>query len=142
MKISIEHFKDNTDGSTTVIVDTDAEANEFLLRYGIVAALEDAIAKSKSEYTPEEKPAERVRIEHMKAELSSMKELLATYDEELRIANEELGKKHLEPLSEERIFALYRHSMDWRIFARDIEREHGIGVKELEVVDDADWTDE
>jgi hypothetical protein len=54
MKIEIEHYKDNDDGSCTVMLNTDNEANEFLLKYGLISALKDAINVSKAECTPRE----------------------------------------------------------------------------------------
>ena len=56
-----------------------------------------------------------------------MGELLAIYDEQLKAANELIVRLQREPLSEERLVALYRRSMDWRQFARDVEKEHGVG---------------
>ena len=82
MKIEVTHFKDNPDGSATVIVDTDAEANEFLLKYGLVSALQDAIEKSRAEYTP----VLDAEIEHdmMKSEIYEMRKILAVQDEKIR----------------------------------------------------------
>ena len=96
MKIEVTHFKDNPDGSATVIVNTDAEANEFLLKYGLVSALQDAIEKSKAEYTPvfeedtpvseEDTPVPDAEIEHdmMKSEIYEMRKILAVQDEKIR----------------------------------------------------------
>ena len=89
MNIKVTHFKDNPDGSATVIVDTDAEANEFLLKYGLVCALQDAIEKSKAEYTPvfeEDTPVPDAEIEHdmMKSEIYEMRKILAVQDEKIR----------------------------------------------------------
>ena len=90
MKIEVTHFKDNPDGSATIIVNTDAEANEFLLKYGLVSALQDAIEKSKAEYTPvlteEDTPVSDAEIEHdmMKSEIYEMRKILAVQDEKIR----------------------------------------------------------
>jgi hypothetical protein len=86
MKIEVTQIKQNDDGSATVIVDTDAEANEFLLKYGIVSAIEDAVTKSKEVYTPEERVATDKEIEHdmMKSEIYEMRKILSVQDEKLR----------------------------------------------------------
>jgi len=57
------------------------------------------------------------------------------YDQELRRKNELLTRCHKEPLSDDRLYQLFRHSMDWRVFARDLEKEHGIGEKETDFFD-------
>jgi len=90
MKIEVTHFKDNPDGSATVILNTDAEANEFLLKYGLVSALQDAIKKSKAEYTPvlseEDIQVSDAKIEHdmMKSEIYEMRKILVVQDEKIR----------------------------------------------------------
>jgi hypothetical protein len=123
MKIEIEHIKDNDDGSCNVVLNTDDEANMFLIRYGLVAAIKDAIKVSQDQYSIKE---ENPHVENLQAELDSMREILSIYDEEMRHANEQIVKLQKTSLSEERIFALYRRTMDWRQFARDIEKEHGV----------------
>lgn len=128
MKVEIKHMKDNEDGSCNVHVDIDEEAHDFLLRYGIVAAIKDAIEVSRTQYTPIEDSEKDITETMMREEIKSMREILATYDEELRQANELITRLQREPLPDDRIYALYRHTMDWRQFARDIEREHGVGV--------------
>jgi hypothetical protein len=123
MKIEIEHIKDNDDGSCNVVLNTDNEANMFLIRYGLVAAIKDAIKVSQEQYSIKE---ENPHVENLQAEIESMREILSIYDEEMRHANEQIVKLQKTSLSEERIFALYRRTMDWRQFARDIEKEHGV----------------
>jgi len=123
MKIEIENIKDNDDGSCNVVLNTDDEANMFLIRYGLVAAIKDAIKVSQEQYSIKE---ENPQVESLQAELDSMREILSIYDEEMRHANEQIVKLQKTSLSEERIFALYRRTMDWRQFARDIEKEHGV----------------
>jgi len=123
MKIEIEHIKDNDDGSCNVVLNTDDEANMFLIRYGLVAAIKDAIKVSQDQYSIKE---ENPQVENLQAEIESMREILSIYDEEMRHANEQIVKLQKTSLSEERIFALYRRTMDWRQFARDIEKEHGV----------------
>ena len=129
MKIEIEHIKDNDDGSCNVVLNTDDEANMFLIRYGLVAAIKDAIKVSQDQYSIKE---QNPHVENLQAEIESMREILSIYDEEMRHANEQIVKLQKDPLSEERIFALYRRSMDWRQLARDVELEHGIGEKKVE----------
>jgi hypothetical protein len=86
MKIEVTYIKQNEDGSATILVDTDAEANEFLLKYGIVSAIEDAVTKSKKEYTLKEHVATDKEIEHgmMKSEIYEMRKILAVQDEKLQ----------------------------------------------------------
>jgi hypothetical protein len=74
-------------------------------------------------------------LEHTKSELKHLQELLLEYDQELRRKNELLTRCHKEPLSDDRLYQLFRHSMDWRVFARDLEKEHGIGEKETDFFD-------
>ena len=138
MKIEIEHYKDNTDGSCTVILNTDGEANEFLIRYGLVAAIEDAINKAKAEYTPREDvlptesnggqaTADDIQRDMMKEELKALRMLVEEQDKALRHALELNTRLQKVPLSDDRIHALYRRTMDWRQLARDVEKEHGVG---------------
>ena len=74
-------------------------------------------------------------LEHTKLELKHLQELLLEYDQELKRKNELLARCHKEPLSDDRLYTLFRHSMDWRVFARDLEKEHGIGEKETDFFD-------
>jgi hypothetical protein len=127
MKIEIEHMKDNDDGSCNVLLNTDNEANIFLIRYGLVAALTDAINKAKEEYTPRETDPKTIERDMMVEEIKAMRMLIEEQDKALRHALELTAKLQKPPLSDDRIYALYRHSMDWRQLARDIEKEHGIG---------------
>jgi len=126
MKIEIEHYKDNTDGSCTVILNTDGEANEFLIRYGLVAALTDAINKAKEDYTPREEDPKTIERDMMVAEIKAMRMLIEEQDKALRHALELNTRLQKEPLSDDRIHALYRRTMDWRQLARDVEKEHGV----------------
>ena len=119
MKIEIEHMKDNDDGSCNVMLNTDNEANLFLIRYGLVAALTDAIAKAKEEYTPKEENPSQADIEYLT-------DLVDKQDKLLQDQAKLIERLQKVPLSDERIHALYRHKMDWRQLARDIEKEHGI----------------
>ena len=127
MKIEIEHLKDNDDGSCNVVLNADNEANMFLIRYGLVAALTDAINKAKEEYTPREEDPKTIERDMMVEEIKAMRMLIEEQDKALRHAIELTARLQKPPLSDERIHALYRHTMDWRQLARDIEKEHGIG---------------
>lgn len=138
MKIEIEHIKDNDDGSCNVMLNTDNEANIFLIRYGLVAAIEDAINKAKAEYTPREDilhtesndgqaTADDIQRDMMKEELKALRMLVEEQDKALRHALELNTRLQKVPLSDERIHALYRRTMDWRQLARDVEKEHGVG---------------
>ena len=123
MKIEFEHIKDNEDGSATVVINSDKEGYDHVFKYGIVAMLKDGIKKAKKKYSDEEYS----KKDYYKDELKSLGELLAIYDEQLKAANELIVRLQRDPLSEERLVALYRRSMDWRQFARDVEKEHGVG---------------
>ena len=55
MKIELENYKENEDGSADFNVNMDEEAREFLLRYALVACLTDAIEAGKTATpTPQE----------------------------------------------------------------------------------------
>jgi hypothetical protein len=55
MKIELENYRENEDGSADFNVSMDEEAKEFLMRYAIVACLTDAIEAGKAATpTPEE----------------------------------------------------------------------------------------
>jgi hypothetical protein len=127
MKIEIEHLKDNDDGSCNVMLNTDEEANMFLIRYGLMAAITDAINKAKEEYTPRETDPKTIERDMMVEEIKAMRMLIEEQDKALRHAIELTARLQKPPLSDDRIHALYRHTMDWRQLARDIEKEHGIG---------------
>jgi hypothetical protein len=55
MKIELENYRENEDGSADFHVDMDEEAKEFLLRYALVACIKDAIEAGKKA-TPTEEP--------------------------------------------------------------------------------------
>jgi hypothetical protein len=55
MKIELENYRENEDGSADFNVNMDEEAKEFLLRYALIACLTDAIeAGKKATPTPQE----------------------------------------------------------------------------------------
>ena len=47
MNITIESIKENEDGSADCTVCLDSEAKDFLIRYGLVACITDAIEAGK-----------------------------------------------------------------------------------------------
>jgi hypothetical protein len=55
MKIELENYKENEDGSADFNVYLDEEAKEFLLRYALIACITDAIEAGKAATpTPQE----------------------------------------------------------------------------------------
>jgi hypothetical protein len=63
----------------------------------------------------------------MKEELKALRLLVEEQDKALRHALELNTRLQKVPLSDDRIHALYRRTMDWRQLARDVEKEHGVG---------------
>lgn len=47
MKIELDHYKENEDGSADFTVNLDEEAKEFLIRYAIVACIKEGIENGK-----------------------------------------------------------------------------------------------
>ena len=47
MKIELENYRENEDGSADFSVNMDEEAKEFLMRYALIACLTDAIEAGK-----------------------------------------------------------------------------------------------
>ena len=68
-----------------------------------------------------------MNTEYWKSEAKHLMQILSYTERELEKSNGLIERLAKEPLSEEEIYALYRHSLDWRVFAREIERRHGIG---------------
>lgn len=54
MKIELENYRENEDGSADFNVNMDKEAKEFLLRYALVACITDAIEAGKAATPTEE----------------------------------------------------------------------------------------
>jgi hypothetical protein len=48
MKIELENYKENEDGSADFNVSLDDEAKDFLIRYAIIACITDAIEAGKA----------------------------------------------------------------------------------------------
>jgi hypothetical protein len=64
-------------------------------------------------------------VKHLKSEIRELRHILQETQIALAQANVKLNCR-TEPLTEERIYSLYKRSLDWRQLARDIEAEHDI----------------
>jgi hypothetical protein len=64
-------------------------------------------------------------IAHLKSEIKELHHILHETQLALAQANVKLNCR-TEPLTEERVYTLYRRSLDWRQLAKDVEFEHGI----------------
>jgi hypothetical protein len=64
-------------------------------------------------------------VTYLRSEIKELHNILHETQLALAQANDRLNRRS-EPLSEERIYTLYRRSLDWRQLARDIEADHNI----------------
>jgi hypothetical protein len=64
-------------------------------------------------------------VTYLRAEIKELHSILLETQLSLAEANDRLNRR-FEPLTEERVYTLYRRSLDWRQLARDIEAEHDI----------------
>lgn len=64
-------------------------------------------------------------VKHLKSEIKELHYILRETQIALAQANVILNSR-TEPLTDERIYTLYKRSLDWRQLARDIEAEHDI----------------
>jgi len=64
-------------------------------------------------------------VTHLKSEIRELHNILHETQIALAQANDKLNRRS-EPLTEERIYTLYRRSLDWRQLARDVEADHDI----------------
>jgi len=64
-------------------------------------------------------------VSYLKSEIKELHNILHETQLALAQANDRLSRRS-EPLTEERVYTLYRRSLDWRQLARDIEAEHDI----------------
>jgi hypothetical protein len=64
-------------------------------------------------------------ITYLRAEIKELHNILHETQIALAQANEKLNRQST-PLTDERIYTLYRRSLDWRQLAKDVEVEHGI----------------
>jgi hypothetical protein len=64
-------------------------------------------------------------VDYLRSEIKELHNILNETQLALIQANARLDRKFT-PLTDEKIYSLYRRSLDWRQFARDIEAEHDI----------------
>ena len=64
-------------------------------------------------------------VAYLRSEIKELHKILNETQLALAQANDRLNRRS-EPLTEERIYTLYRRSLDWRQLARDIEADHNI----------------
>ena len=64
-------------------------------------------------------------VTYLRSEIKELHKILQETQLALAVANTKLQRR-TEPLSEEKVYTLYRRSLDWRQLARDIEFEHDI----------------
>ena len=64
-------------------------------------------------------------VNHLKSEIKELHNILHETQIALAQANVRLNRRS-EPLTDERVYTLYKRSLDWRQLARDIEAEHDI----------------
>jgi hypothetical protein len=64
-------------------------------------------------------------VAYLRSEIKELHHILQETQLALARANDRLGRRS-EPLTEERVYTLYRRSLDWRQLARDIEADHDI----------------
>lgn len=64
-------------------------------------------------------------VTYLRLEIKEMHKILQETQIALAQANVRLEKRST-PLTDERVYTLYKRTLDWRQLARDIEAEHGI----------------
>ena len=64
-------------------------------------------------------------VAYLRSEIKELHNILHETQFALAQANVRINRRS-EPLTEERIYTLYRRSLDWRQLARDIEADHDI----------------
>ena len=64
-------------------------------------------------------------VNHLKSEIKELHHILHETQIALAQANVSINRRSV-PLTEERVYTLYKRSLDWRQLARDIEAEHDI----------------
>jgi hypothetical protein len=64
-------------------------------------------------------------VAYLRSEIKELHNILHETQIALAKANVSINRRSV-PLTEERIYTLYRRSLDWRQLARDIEAEHDI----------------
>jgi hypothetical protein len=64
-------------------------------------------------------------VSYLRAEIKELHNILQETQIALAKANVSINRQSV-PLTDERIYTLYKRSLDWRQLARDIEAEHDI----------------
>jgi len=64
-------------------------------------------------------------VAYLRSEIKELHNILHETQVALAQANVSINRRSV-PLTEERVYTLYRRSLDWRQLARDIEAEHDI----------------
>lgn len=64
-------------------------------------------------------------VNHLKSEIKELHNILHETQIALAQANDRLNRRS-EPLTDERVYTLYKRSLDWRQLARDVEADHDI----------------
>ena len=64
-------------------------------------------------------------VTYLRSEIKELHSILNETQIALAQANVRLNRRS-EPLTDERVYTLYKRSLDWRQLARDIEAEHDI----------------
>ena len=64
-------------------------------------------------------------VNFLRAEIKELHSILHETQLALAQANNRLNRRS-EPLTEERVYTLYKRSLDWRQLAKDVEAEHDI----------------
>ena len=64
-------------------------------------------------------------VSYLRSEIKELHSILNETQIALAQANVRLNRRS-EPLTDERVYTLYKRSLDWRQLARDIEAEHDI----------------
>lgn len=64
-------------------------------------------------------------VAYLRSEIKELHHILQETQLALAQANDRLSRQST-PLTDERVYTLYKRSLDWRQLARDIEAEHDI----------------
>ena len=64
-------------------------------------------------------------VAYLRSEIKELHKILHETQLALAQANDRLNRQSA-PLTDERIYTLYRRSLDWRQLARDVEADHEI----------------
>jgi len=64
-------------------------------------------------------------VTYLRAEIKELHSILHETQIALAKANVSINRRSV-PLTEERVYTLYKRSLDWRQLARDIEADHDI----------------